>query len=97
MVKEWDAASPQFLQAMVTNEVLQNVTLQLSTVSGSGKSTASFKIVSTNGHVVDWQQNVSNANGVLTPTESVQFVYEKIEIEDLARKTAATDDWHTPA
>lgn len=96
VVKEWDAASPQFLQALVTNEVLSSVALSLTSAPANGVPSSTFQITLTNAHVVSVLQTVSQVGGVTTNTETIQLVYEKILEEDSTAGISATDDWSTP-
>lgn len=52
IIKEIGAASPQILQACVTNEILQTVSFQFTEATGDGKETVYPKIDLTNATIV---------------------------------------------
>jgi type VI secretion system secreted protein Hcp len=98
ITKEWDAASPQIFNALVTNEVLKKVLFEFVKTDAAGKEEIYHTITLTNA-------NVSNLHSYLDLTdtsgdrydahelEDVSFVFQKIEIENKEGKTTAADDW----
>jgi len=52
IIKEFSAASPQILQACVTNEILQTVSFQFTEATGDGRETVYPKIDLTNATIV---------------------------------------------
>ena len=100
ITKEWDAASPQLFNALVTNEVLKNGAVRVREDRiADGQEEIYHTITLTNA-------NVSNVHSYLDLTdtsgdrydahelEDVSFVFQKIEIENKEGKTTAADDWH---
>ena len=98
VTKEWDAASPQLFNALVTNEVLKKVLFEFVKTNPDGQEEIYHTITLTNA-------NVSNLHSYLDLTdtsgdrydahelEDVSFVFQKIEIENKEGKTTAADDW----
>jgi len=98
ITKEWDAASPQLYNALVTNETLKKVLFEFVKPNPTGKEEIYYTITLTNAAV-------SNIHSYLDLTdtsgdrydahelEDVSFVFQKIEIENKEAKTTAADDW----
>jgi type VI secretion system secreted protein Hcp len=98
ITKEWGASSPQFFQALVTNELLKSVVLQFVTADpNTGEETIYHKITLTNARII--QINAFKDRAVQrefneTPElESISLSFEKIEIENVKGKTKASDNW----
>jgi type VI secretion system secreted protein Hcp len=97
ITKEWGASSPQFFQALVTNELLKSVVLQFVTIDETGQEIIYHKITLTNARII--QINAFKDRAVQrefneTPElESISFSFEKIEIENVKGKTNAMDNW----
>ncbi|MGH2443093.1 MAG: type VI secretion system tube protein TssD [Chloroflexota bacterium] len=97
IMKEVDKASPMFLQAMVTNEILSQVLLEFPGTLSTGQSTIFYTVVLQNALVVKFHQMVGN---VLDPEESnpheleeISFTYQKITVTWTDGGVTATDDW----
>jgi type VI secretion system secreted protein Hcp len=103
IVKEWGAATPQIFTALVTNEVLQEVTLEFRRANANGEEYVYYRIKLTNASVSEIRQFSDDSNALTGgssakhPTdmqlEEVSFTFQKIEMESLDGKTAAFDDW----
>lgn len=87
ITKELDKSTPLLMQALVTNEVLKNVTLSVPVGVGS------YTITLTNAGLAGIQQTSSENSPA--PQEVVSFTYQKITwtYSDGKSKTMATDDW----
>lgn len=108
IVKEWGAATPQIFQALVTNEVLQEVTLEFRKTNANGEEYLYHRIKLTNASISAIRQFTggdagaegasSSKHATATDTrelEEVSFTFQKIDIDNFDGKTAAQDDWKT--
>jgi type VI secretion system secreted protein Hcp len=101
ITKQIDATSPQFLQALVNNEVLTTVTIEFLTSSVDGKELVYYSIVLKNATVSDIHQHMdqvysTSAGGSTVPTdalEDVSFTFQTIEVTSNVGQTTAMDDW----
>jgi type VI secretion system secreted protein Hcp len=96
VTKEWGASSPQFLQALATNEVLTSVVLEFVALRPDGTEETSHTVQLTNGAVTDVSQFIGPAP--LNPVSTLEltriaFTFQKIEVRDVQGKTAFADDW----
>jgi len=95
--KEWDASSPQIMQALVTNETLSTVTFQFTGVDRQGRETVYQTITLTNATISAVRRYIDVANGSEPADpralEDVSFTYQKILIQDTAGQTTFVDDW----
>lgn len=99
VTKYIDAATPQLLQAVYTNENLPSVVIEFYKKSSSGQITtpyykikltnASISMISQSGGTGSSDKSSSNT----TETEDISFTFQKIEIENPDAKTTAADDW----
>ena len=103
-VKEWDASTPQFFQALVTNEVIKSATFEFfKNNSRTGQSELYHVIKLTNGNISGIRQFTGDAGTSLLSAkaassevgeyEEISFTFQKIEIENRPGKTMALDDW----
>lgn len=90
VTREPGAASPQYFQALVTNEVLPSVVIQILRGNRQGTSGPFQAVKLTNAVVTDFRQYVGDDGRWL---EDVAFVFQKIEIENKPARTMAMDDW----
>ncbi len=93
ITKEWGAASPQILQALVTNEMLDFVFFEFVRTNPAGEEEIYYTIRLTNATVCDLKQYVQAQPGPDHPLEDISFTFQKIEVEDKDAKTSASDDW----
>jgi type VI secretion system secreted protein Hcp len=99
IVKELDAASIRFFQAVVTNETLRSVTCtfyrSFRSGTGGGAARPYFKIVLTNATIVEYKDAGDGINGeaVGDEREHISMVYQRIEMTDLDTNTTTSDDW----
>ena len=96
ITKEWGAASPQFLEALWTNEILDTVSFTFNRPTSAGKEETYFSILLTNAVVCEIRQYVGRAPGLTdnaNALEDISFTYQKIEVSDTVAKTSAVDTW----
>ena len=102
VIKTWGAASCQALTACATNEDLPTVSIQFLSVDATGKESAFQNVNLTNAslrgvrrYIGDPQsaQGLQPSASGATGLEQWSFVYQKIDVEDVASKTTFTDDW----
>jgi len=93
--KEWGASSPQLFQAAVTNENLKSVLFEFPVTDAHGVEVVHYSIKLTNASVASYKMyTVEHAtSGHTFEVEDVSFTFQKIQMDDLAGKTAAGDDW----
>jgi type VI secretion system secreted protein Hcp len=92
IIKEWGAASPQILTALVTNESLKTVLLEFVRESPKGIERVFHTIKLTNATVADVQQYVQAPESTME-LERVSFTFQKIEIENKDGDTIFSDSW----
>lgn len=108
IVKEWGAATPQIFQALTTNEVLPEVTLEFLRTNANGEEYVYYRIKLTNASVSNIRQfstdppeggSSAKHQGAAgyKQMEEVSFTFQKIELENADAKIATQDDWHTGA
>jgi type VI secretion system secreted protein Hcp len=96
ITKQWGAASPQFFEALVTQETLSTVSFTFDSPTSKGVEQTFFTIALTNALVCGIRQYVGSAPGLSDPAnalEDISFTYQKIEITDTIAKTSAVDNW----
>jgi type VI secretion system secreted protein Hcp len=96
--KEIGASSPQFLQAMATNEVLTSVLIEFLSSNAAGLATLDYRVELTNAIVSEFKQSIDTAAAGGPPIdtrrlEEIQFVFQRITASDPPGKTAFSDDW----
>lgn len=89
ITKEVGASSPQFFNAVATNETLSKVVITFSQTQKDGREVNFFVVTLTNATAADFKEYTSGS----TFLEDISFTYQKIEISDLIAKTSALDDW----
>ena len=103
IVKEWGASSPQFLQALVSNETLKTVTLEFTKVNPNGEVYVYQTIKLTNAtvtsiHQFTAQQDAASASNKRVASgspwlEDIAFTFQRIELTNNDGKTMFVDDW----
>jgi type VI secretion system secreted protein Hcp len=102
IIKTWGAASPQALTAVSTNETLTTVSFQFFNTDVAGREVAFQNVNLTNAHLRNVRRYIGDpktAQGLApsasgaTGLEQWSFVFEKIDVEDIAGKTAFIDSW----
>ena len=102
VTKDVGASSPQFLQALTTNEQLPTVTLEFTKADKNGEEYVYYTIKLTNASVASIRQHTaegakggSGAAGANAPQrEEIGFTFQRIEVESNDGKTMAVDDWY---
>ena len=102
ITKEWGAASPQLLNAMLTNEVLANVVFEFWRADQTGKEQLHYRITLQNATVSSINSFFDRTTPTSTPfagheLEDVEFAFQSIQVEDVADKTTAADNFHDVA
>ena len=96
-VKEWGAATPQFFQALCTNEILKSVLFEFVKVDENGEEYVFHTIRLTNASVSEIEQYVEDTPGSeaheTDPLERISMTFQRIELENKDGKTMAVDDW----
>jgi type VI secretion system secreted protein Hcp len=87
IVREVDAASPKFAQALATNEVLKQVVITFHT-SGAGSGKDAQQIELTNATITGIRKSGN--------TETITLDYPTIAVTWVNGGKAATDDWSVP-
>jgi type VI secretion system Hcp family effector len=87
IVREVDAASPKFAQALATNEVLKQVVITFQT-SGAGAGKDAQQIELTNATIAGIRRSGN--------TETITLDYPTIAVTYAKGGKAATDDWSVP-
>ncbi len=98
VTKELGASTPQLFQACVTNEILKSVLFEYIHTTPEGKEEVYFTIKLTNATVSELRQYTAQSakhqeSGDTHELEDVSFTFQKIDMENKAFKTAASDDW----
>ena len=99
--KEWGASSPQFYQAIYTNEVLTTVLFEFFVQKTTNILVLDHTIKLTNASISAVRQTLPDnqpANSV-DPRElqEISLTFQKIEIVSTTGGTQTSDDWETPA
>ena len=87
--KKVDAASPQFMQALTTNETLPTVTFRFYGPSEQGVERVYQTVTLTNAQLKDWTQDFDSGDDL----ETVELVFEKIVLDSNTGGTTAQDNW----
>ncbi len=96
--KEVDAASPQLLKALATNETLSEVDFEFSNIQPDGKELVYYTIQLTKASVAGFRQyvQVGERGGPVVdtrPLDRVSLTFERIVVTDIPGGTQYTDDW----
>ena len=94
-VKEWGAASPQFFQALCTNEILKSVLFEFIRKNPDGERYVFHTIKLTNASVSEIEQYLEGVDGADgdPELEKISMTFQRIELENRDGKTMAVDDW----
>jgi type VI secretion system secreted protein Hcp len=97
-VKEWGASSPQFMQAVCTNEVLKKVLFEFIRTNANGEEQIHHTIELTNATVSNLKAFISmtkhEERSDVHELEEISLTYQKVHMENTLGKTSAIDDWH---
>ncbi len=89
ITKQWDAASPQLMQACATNETLPAVQFLY---RGPGSTVDTMRVKLIDASCTDFASKTDDSTFEL---ETVSFTFRRIEVEHLQSKTMFLDDWTT--
>jgi type VI secretion system secreted protein Hcp len=102
ITKEWGAASPQLLNALLTNEILANVVCEFWRADPAGKAELHYRVTLQNATVSSISATYDRTQPAGAPlfgheVEDVEFTFQSIQVEDVADKTMAADNFHDVA
>jgi type VI secretion system Hcp family effector len=98
VIKPWGAASPQFMSAFWTNEVLDTVQLLFVHADGKGSPEAPYQEIELKAATIASIELLAG-DGLAVPEEEpaeleeIAFRYEEMSIKNVPGKTAAKYDW----
>lgn len=102
ITKKWDPATPQLMQAVVTNEILETVRFEFERIGVDGAEYVYQTVQLTNATVAEIHQYTAGDNdhatkqqraGDTAELEQVSFVFQKIEVLNVDGQTSFVDDW----
>ena len=97
--KEWGASSPQFYQAIYTNESLPTVLFEFFVTNISGAQVLHHTVKLTNASISAVRETLpdNQPTGSVDPRDlqEISFTFQKIEIVSVTGGTQAADDWET--
>ncbi len=99
ILKPFGASSPQFFQALTTNEVLKTVVFDFYKTNENGEEINYYTVTLTNAIVSSYKQFIGPLdNEKFNPAntglyDEIKFTFQKITVEDKVGKTMSTDDW----
>jgi type VI secretion system secreted protein Hcp len=96
--KQWGAASPQFIQALATNENLTVVLFEFTKITPSGEEKVYYTIKLIDARVSSLEQFSGNLSAIASSTaelDEISLVFHKIEIHSVDGNTQVADDWST--
>ena len=96
--KAWGAASTQLFNALTKNEALTAVVIDFFSTDPSGVMVLDHTIKLTNAFVASIAHNSETLGALATvpPTETIEFVFQQIELINHRSKTAAMDNSSAP-
>jgi type VI secretion system secreted protein Hcp len=96
ITKPISVSTPQFFNALVTNEVLKTVQLDFFRPTADGREELYYSIKLSNANIADIRQFTdTDASGKSAQLEDIGFTFQKIEIIT-AGGVPAQDDWNGP-
>ena len=97
--KEWGSSSPQFYQAIYTNESLPTVLFEFVVANISGAQVLHHTVKLTNASISAVRETLPDNQpaGSLDPRDlqEISLTFQKIEIVSVTGGTQASDDWDT--
>jgi type VI secretion system secreted protein Hcp len=101
ITKALDATSPQIFQALATNEVLTQVTIEFLTTTVDGKEITYYTVTLKNATISDIHQHMNQTQGTAAgsspvstePMEDVSFTFQDMTVASIVGQTTATDSW----
>jgi len=89
--KAWGPASLQLFSALTRNETL-TVVIDFFSIQRTGKLALDHTIKLNNASVMSFQANANTENRQAPPTDTIELVFQTIELIDHLSKTTAIDD-----
>ena len=98
MVKAWGPSTPQFFQALCTNETLKSVLFEFVKTDPNGEEYVYHSVKLVNAAVVEIEQYLDgetkqDQSHDVHGLERIHFAFQRIEMENKDGKTMAVDDW----
>jgi len=98
-VKQWGPSTPQFFQALCTNESLKSVLFEFVKTDKNGEEYIYHTIKLVNATVSEIDQYLNGDAGAdpshdVHELEKISFTFQRIEMENKDGKTMAVDDWY---
>ena len=98
-VKEWGPSTPQFFQALCTNESLKSVLFEFIKTDKNGEEYVYHTIKLVNANVSEIDQYLAGSAESdqwhdAHELERISFTFQRIEMESKDGKTMAVDDWY---
>jgi type VI secretion system secreted protein Hcp len=105
-VKEWGASSPQFFNALVSNETLKKVEFEFWRTDQSGKQVLYYTTTLEQARVVSVRQFSSDAkvqgsstskltSATANELEEISLTFQKITVANKQAATSGMDDWQS--
>ena len=91
VTKEWGAASPQFVQALINNEVLTQVVIEFYDTAANGEEVLSSSIKLTNASISDVNQTYGESAGKMANLQNISLTYQRMELTDKSGTTVIDD------
>ena len=95
-VKRWGPSTPQFFQALTTNESLRSVVFEFVRTDANGEEYVYHSVRLTNAAVTEIDQYLAgdeHAAAEAHELERISLTFQRIEIQSHDGKTMAVDDW----
>jgi type VI secretion system secreted protein Hcp len=93
ITKELGSNSPQYLDALSTNEVITSVVINFFKTERNGSTVNYYRVTLTDASLADISQHSISGGAV---TEDYSFTFRKIQQDDLVRQQTWVDDWSAP-
>ena|SRR5688572_23212344 len=90
------ASSAQFMQALITNDVLRKVVIEFRGTNEYGEEAVVYKITLDNARVSNFKQTAEIPENTKAPKnvliDEIRLTYQKITVESMSSQIMATDD-----
>jgi len=100
LLKKSGASSPQFFQAITTNEILKKIVIDFYRADATGAEINYYTVTLENVVVSGYKQFIGPLdNEKFNPADNIlydeiKFTFQKITIEEKTAQTTATDEWN---
>jgi len=100
IIKEWDANSPRYFQALVTNEQIKTAKFEFLRTNAKGETEIYANATLSDGAISEFRQFTgepsvqiaARSSMDLPELEEISFTFQKIELNNLVGKTTAMDE-----